>query len=136
MVGETNLVTLLQSMQPILQDGEFVFCTVAPAQVHTLSVDPIALFQESEGTTLIVRREQAEQAALPFIYPSRLITLSVHSSLEAIGFLAAITTKLAEQGISVNPISAYYHDHLFVPTEQAEAAMNVLMEFSQGNKTA
>jgi hypothetical protein len=60
-----------------------------------------------------------------------MITLTVQSSLEAVGFLAAITTKLATHGISVNAISAYYHDHLFVPADKAEIAMRLLQEFSE-----
>jgi hypothetical protein len=63
-----------------------------------------------------------------------MITLSIHSSLEAVGFLAAITGKLADHNISVNPISAYYHDHLFVPAARAQAAMELLQEFSKGNR--
>ena len=53
-----------------------------------------------------------------------MITLSVHSSLDAVGFLAAITNKLAAAAISFNPVSAYYHDHLFIPANRAEQAMN------------
>jgi hypothetical protein len=59
-------------------------------------------------------------------------SLMVHSSLDAVGFLAAITAKLAAGGISVNPVSAFYHDHLFVPVDKAEMAMNLLSEFSAG----
>ena len=75
-------------------------------------------------------RESADATALPYTSVFRLITLSVHSSLDAVGFLAAITSKLAEHSISVNPVSAYYHDHLFVPAAQAEEVMELLQEFS------
>ena len=61
-----------------------------------------------------------------------MITLTVHSSLEAVGFLGAIATQLAAAGISVNPVSAFYHDHLFVPEGRTEEAMQVLGRISAG----
>ena len=79
------------------------------------ALKPVHIFRERERTAFIVRREEAEAAGLPYQFASRLITLTVHSSLEAVGFLAAITGRLAEAGISVNAVSAFYHDHLFVP---------------------
>jgi hypothetical protein len=59
-----------------------------------------------------------------------MITLNVHSSLEAVGFMAAISTKLAENGIGVNPVSGYYHDHCFVPLGKANEAMKVLQDLA------
>lgn len=56
-----------------------------------------------------------------------MITLTVHSNLNAVGFLAAVAAKLAEHQISVNVVSAFYHDHLFVPDEKAEQAMQILL---------
>jgi hypothetical protein len=44
------------------------------------------------------------------------------------GFLAAITARLAETGISVNVVSAFYHDHLFVPHDRADEALARLQE--------
>ncbi len=76
--------------------------------------------------TLIVLQEQAAAAGLRPTFPSRMITLRVASSLEAIGFLAAITAELAQAGIAVNPVSAFHHDHLFVPEDRAEEAMTIL----------
>jgi hypothetical protein len=59
--------------------------------------------------------------------------LTVHSSLEAVGFLAAITARLAETGISVNVVSAFYHDHLFVPHDRADEALaRIFDRFSGG----
>jgi len=48
------------------------------------------------------------------------------SSLDAVGFLAAITSRLAEAGISVNAVWGYQHDHLFVPDQKATEVLNLL----------
>jgi hypothetical protein len=113
-------------MRPELQDGEFVFCTVSPERYEELDVRPVGWFREEEGVTLILERDIAEGAGLAYVYESRMITLSVHSSLEAVGFLAVITKALAVADISVNAVSAYYHDHLFVQLEKVELALGVL----------
>jgi hypothetical protein len=89
-------------------------------------------FREAEGMTLIVPRDQATAAGLPAAFPSRMITLEIASSLEAVGFLAAITAGLAEAGIAVNPVSAFHHDHLFVPEARAEEAMTILRAMAGG----
>jgi hypothetical protein len=93
--------------------------------------DAIGIFQEEEGTTIILSRNRADADKLNYSSVFRKITLSVHSSLDAVGFLAAIATKLAEHGISVNPVSAYYHDHLFVPASRAWEVIDLLKEFSE-----
>ncbi|MBI3033414.1 ACT domain-containing protein [Candidatus Woesearchaeota archaeon] len=124
-----DLKTLLESMNPQLIKGKYVFCTVSQQQYHRLKTKPLMLFKETEGITLILQKSVAEK--LKFAYTSiwAMITLTVHSDLNAVGFLAAITAKLAQQGISVNAVSAYYHDHLFVPFEKAEKSMALLKKF-------
>ena len=131
MAGERDLGTLLRDMQPEMQDGVFVFCTLAENKEISAAIRPVLMFREREGTTLVMRREDAESAGLPYQFASRLITLTVHSSLEAVGFLAAITARLAEAGISVNTVSAFYHDHLFVPDHRAEQALRLLRDMSR-----
>ena len=125
MTGQKDLNLLLASMDPTLVAGEFVFCTEGEgAQADQLH--PVLQFREAEGLTFIVPKEEAEARAIPFQYLCRQITLNVHSSLSAVGFLAAITQKLAAQGISVNAVSAYYHDHLFISSERVDEAMKIL----------
>jgi hypothetical protein len=123
---ETNLQKLLETMEPELQAGEFGFATVSPADFTDLQTECWGWFREAEGITLILEKQVASAAGLETTFPSRMITLTVHSSLEAVGFLAAITEKLAAAGISVNAISAYHHDHLFVPLDKADQAMEIL----------
>jgi hypothetical protein len=130
MPGERNLAALLQNMKPAMHEGVFVFCSVPEDQEIPAALRPIHIFREREGTAFVVRREEAESAGLPYQFASRLITLTVHSSLEAIGFLAAITGRLAEAGISVNAVSAFYHDHLFVPEHRAGEALHHLLDMS------
>ena len=131
MPGEGNLEKLLQNMKPEMHDGIFVFCSIPEDEKIPATLKPVHIFREREGTAFIVRREEAEAAGLPYQFASRMITLTVHSSLEAIGFLAAITGRLAEAGISVNAVSAFYHDHLFVPEHRADEALRHLQNMSK-----
>lgn len=125
MTGEQNLKKLLSSMRPELGDETYVFCTGLDSSRLSQS-DVIMEFKEEEGSTYIIPLKDAERLKIPYQYPCRRITLKVHSSLNAVGFLAVITKALAENGISVNPVSAYYHDHLFVPEERANDALRII----------
>nr|ELY5255993.1 ACT domain-containing protein [Vibrio cholerae] len=131
MSGIKNLELLLQSMSPELMAGDYVFCTVDGALSDYISLEPIATFREPEGLTLVLEAEKAQQAGLESSVLFSLITLTVHSSLEAVGLTAAFATKLAEHGISANVIAGYYHDHIFVQKEKAQQALQALGEFAQ-----
>jgi hypothetical protein len=128
-VGETQLSVLLGTLQPQLHPATFVFVTLPTPHVPE-GLEPICQFREEEGLTLIVPQSQAEQAQLPYQYPCRMITLSVHSSLAAVGMLAAITQALAAEGISTNVVSAYFHDHLFVACDRVEATLSCLAQLA------
>jgi hypothetical protein len=91
------------------------------------------MFREAEGTTLILTRDAAEAHGLPYAFPCRMITLDVHSALEAVGFIAVIATELAKAGMGVNPVAGFYHDHLFVPLGREEEAMDILRRIAREN---
>ena len=130
MVGETNLDVLLSSMSAALVDGVYVFVTLKDRPIPS-GIVPRMMFQEAEGMTLILLQEQAETAGLDYEFPSRMITLDIHSSLEAVGFMARIATELAKADMGVNPVSAFYHDHLFVPDGREGDALNILKSFAK-----
>ena len=130
MSGIIDINELLSSMQPALAEGAFVFCTVTGQLADYLALDPIATFRESEGLTLVVSQAAADQAGLDYEGVFRQITLTVHSSLEAVGLTAAVSAALADQDISANVIAAYYHDHVFVPSAQAARALSALKALS------
>ena len=129
MSGEHNLETLLASMSAVLIDGVFVFTTMADADVPT-GVSPRMMFREAEGTTLILLQSEAETLGLDYEFPSRMITLNIHSALDAVGFMARIATELAAAGMGVNPVAGFYHDHLFIPEDRGADAMVILQGIS------
>ena len=123
--GESDLGQLLASMRPELQKGTYLFCELGDGVVPAGLV-PLATFREAEGTTLVVRAEEAEAHGIAGLFEAAWITLTVHSDLAAVGFLAAVAGALAREGIPCNAIAAFHHDHLFVPVAMAERAMAVL----------
>jgi hypothetical protein len=131
MAGETSLATLLRSMSPQLNDGEYVFCTIRDGHLPE-GCEVIGSFREQEGLTVILERGQAEKAGFSFDYVAAWITLNVHSALEAVGLTAAFASALGQAGISCNVIAGYYHDHLFVGQADAERAMTVLRQLAAG----
>ncbi|WP_375228049.1 ACT domain-containing protein [Roseobacter sp. S98] len=129
MGGETDLDKLISSMSAELVPGLYVFATVAPGQVPP-GLSPRMVFHEAEGTTLILLKSEAETHGLAFEFPCRMITLNIHSSLEAVGFMARIATELARHDMGVNPVSGFYHDHLFVPDSRENDALAALKDMS------
>jgi hypothetical protein len=127
MTGTTDLATLLAAMDPALSDAELVFCSFANAGIaECLSLSPVGCFIEQEGLSLIIGKSIAEQNGIAFETTFRGITLQVHSSLQAVGLTAAVAGRLALHGISANVVAAYHHDHIFVPTHDAERALLIL----------
>ena len=84
------------------------------------------LFREPEGLTVISTLESAQENRVDYTFPSRMITCNVHSSLQAVGFIAEISRALTEKQISMNPVSGFYHDHLFVPVGKEQDAIAAL----------
>lgn len=132
MSGEKNLEKLLTLMQPKLLDGNFVFCTITDGDLSDiLKLAPIASFQEEEGLSLLSTQQNADEANIKYDSVLKGITLSVHSSLDAVGFTAVVANKLANNGIPANVVAAYYHDHVFVPADKAQFALQLLTELTE-----
>ena len=131
MPGLLELDELLNSLSPKLQEGEFVFCTVQGSYSDYQHLQPLASFKEAEGLTLILPVHVADKSHLTYEGNFSQITLTVHSSLNAVGLTAAVASKLASHGISANVVAAYYHDHIFVPADKATEAIKVLEELGR-----
>lgn len=133
MSGERDLDTLLRTLTATLVEGVHVFATLPPGAVPA-ALAPRMTFAEAEGITLILLREEAEAQGIAYEFPCRMITLDVHSALEAVGFIARIAAELARHGMGVNPVSGFHHDHLFVPEGREEEALRVLERLARGNR--
>jgi hypothetical protein len=124
MSGEKDLIKLIASMMPTLLEHEYVFATLGTCSFDKVALlNPISTFQEKEGLTVVVQKEKADEYNVPYNGVFKCITLNVHSSLDAVGLTAAVATKLSQAHISANVIAAYYHDHVFIASKDAERAL-------------
>lgn len=114
MAGERDLSRLLEALSPKLHPERYSFSATSDT---TLAEYQFALVREDEGLTLIQADPAGEWAR---------ISLGVHSSLEAVGLTAVLSSRLADSGISANIVAGLYHDHLFVPWGQRHAALECL----------
>ena len=127
MAGETDINTLLSGLTPQLLNDTYVFCTLPDGVYGDYAMTrPIASFQEVEGLTLVMTQGNADAQSLVYDGLFCCISLQIHSSLQAVGLTAAISSKLADADISANIIAGYYHDHLFVPQAKVVEALEVL----------
>ena len=132
MNGEKDVGTLLRDMKPVLHPGEYVFCTLdeKAGSVHN---EALTWFREPEGVSIIATRGQADSRGWPYSFVTAWITLTVTSSLEAVGLTAAVSRALADAGISCNVVAAYHHDHIFVPLAVAGRALDILKGISRAS---
>ena len=129
--GETNLQALIKNMEPVLNEGEYVFSTVIDIDTVPRQ-DTICEIKEKEGITVILSIENAKKLGLAYQYVAAWITLNIHSSLDAVGLTAAFATELGQNNISCNVVAGYYHDHIFVDIKDKNKAMDVLWGMTKG----
>ena len=129
--GEKSLAKLLQTLTTTLHEDTFVFATLKDESNLPALAETRLFFRESEGLTVIVTLEYAKDAGLDYFFPCKMITLNVTSSLEAVGFMAVIASRLATKDMGVNPVSGFYHDHIFVPVGREQDALETLEELAK-----
>jgi len=128
----SDLKTLLARMQPELHPGRYAFVAL-PAGVALDQSQIVASIREPEGLSVILPEQAALELDAPIAFTAAWISLTVHSDLAAIGLTAAFSRALEHAGISCNVVAGVHHDHLFVPVEQAQAAMDALHALSRCN---
>ncbi len=123
--GETDLDAMLASLDVERRRGVFTFVAVeAPAP--ELIAAAHALVAEGALTTLVMPVEAARRAGLPVVVEMAWLSLTVRSSLEAVGLTAAFSARLAEHDIACNVLAGYHHDHVLVPVERVDDAVRAL----------
>ena len=128
--GETELRKLITNLEPILNDGEYVFVSVK--NIDSIPRDStVCEFKEEEGITVVLSKEDANKFDLEYEFIASWITLNVHSALEAVGLTAAFATELANHNINCNVIAGYFHDHIFVDRKDGDKAMHVLKKMTK-----
>ncbi|PTS89184.1 MULTISPECIES: ACT domain-containing protein [unclassified Caulobacter] len=115
---------MVAGLEPELRPGRFVFCQ-SPHETWW-DLKPIAMFQESEGVSLILEEGRACAAGIASHDVMGLITLNVYSALTGVGLTASVSSALAAAGIACNMVAALSHDHVFVPYERTEEALAIL----------
>ncbi|GJN83113.1 ACT domain-containing protein [Purpureocillium lilacinum] len=129
--GETSLAKLLSTLTTTLHPTTYVFATISDGAALPPLGEIQLLFRESEGITVITSKEYATANSIEYFFPCKMITLNVTSSLEAVGFMAVLATRLATANMGVNPVSGFYHDHLFVPLGREEEAVEMLRQVAE-----
>ncbi|QBI54422.1 ACT domain-containing protein [Streptomonospora litoralis] len=124
---ERDLDRMLAGLRPELRSGTYVF---ARAAAPPAGVDPAVTVAEDEGLTVVCTREEAEAAGLVYDFAAAWITLRVHSALDAVGLTAAVSAALARAAIPCNIVAGFHHDHVFVPADESERALDVLRTLS------
>ncbi len=116
---------MLATLEVERRPGVFTYVAVKVPTPGLLAASS-AMVVEGELTTLVLPIESAKRAGLPVTVEFAWLTLSVQSSLEAVGLTAEVSKRLAEQDIACNVLAGYHHDHLLVPVSRVTDAVRAL----------
>lgn len=120
----TDLTEMLRTLDVTARPGGYVFAAVPEGSDALAAAD--AVITEEEAITLVITAERAREYGLERGTRFAWLTLTVHSSLEAVGLTVAFSGALTEAGISCNVLAGFHHDHLLVPEADRDRAIVVL----------
>ena len=123
--GETDLEVMLASLAVERRPGVFTYIAV---QVPTpgLVAAAHAIVREGRLTTIVLPVDDAARAGQSETGEFAWLTLTVQSSLDAVGLTAVVSARLAALGIPCNVLAGYHHDHLLVPVDRVDDAIRAL----------
>src|SRR5262249_30797034 len=119
-----DLKAVLATLDVAREPGVFVVAKLADGDDAPAGAR--AALREHEGLTVVLPREDAVAAGLPFVFEAAWLTLTVDTSWELVGLTAAVAARLAEAGIPANVLAGYHHDHVLVPVDRADDAIAAL----------
>lgn len=123
--GETDLDLMLATLAVQRRPGVFTYIAVEVPTTGLIAAAH-AVIKEGRLTTIVLPIEAAERAGQKNTGQFAWLTLTVQSSLDAVGLTAAISARLAAVDISCNVLAGYHHDHLLVPVDRADEAIAAL----------
>ncbi|MFD1722312.1 ACT domain-containing protein [Amnibacterium endophyticum] len=132
--GATDLERMLLELEVIAREEPYVYAVVRPG--HPAIASAAATVEEPEGTTVVLRQVDADRLEVAYDFVAAWLTLTVHSSLAAVGLTAAVSVALAEEGISCNVLAGAFHDHLLVPVQDRTRALDALASLRERYRTA
>ncbi|MFK8022429.1 MAG: ACT domain-containing protein [Ilumatobacter sp.] len=128
--GETDLAAMLATLDVERRPGSFAFVEVpGRASGDLIATSHATVIEDGArglATTLVVPVPDAAAAGLAIDVEMAWLTLTVESSLEAVGLTAAFSRALGDAGVPCNVLAGYRHDHLLVPVEQVDRAIDTL----------
>ena len=123
--GETDLAAMLATLRVERRAGSVAYVSVPDAGA-VVREKALASVVEAEGLTVVIDADDARRQDLEVVFEGVWLTLTVHSSLDAVGLTAHVSRVLADAGIACNVIAGAHHDHLIVPADRADEAIGLL----------
>ncbi|NQT07932.1 ACT domain-containing protein [Candidatus Bathyarchaeota archaeon] len=145
MVNDTDIGALLASTKILVHPEDYVLVSVCREEESKAgeilgNADAFSsiTFDYAE-VSLVLKAEEWDELKGGFKEyreegPYRLITFDIVLDLSIVGFLAEVSARLAEAGVSIYALSTFLRDHILVKGEDAEVAENVLTRLIEDSK--
>lgn len=121
---------IVRNLEIIERPGSFVYVSV-PAPDPALADQADAVVREPEGVTYVLPADAPALASQP---PGTTqgpamtwLTIAAHTSLEGVGLTARIAAALAARDVPCNVVAGFFHDHLLVPVDRRDVAIDALV---------
>lgn len=116
--------------------------TVAAGIVAEIGEAFLGLIVDKDEVTLVIPTEALDDfgkrlpdfALSPKNY--RLITFTIELDFDLVGFMALVSSALADTGISILPLAAFSRDHILVPADQVDIALQTLERLKSAHQSA
>lgn len=121
-----NIQAIIKQSSFEVQDGRYVYTKVK--SVPEID-DHFMITQDQDETTVVTKEENLGKLDLIERNKDsyRLIALNVSIPFYSVGFLATVSSAIAQQGMNILIISTYSKDYIMVKEDKLDKAKQVLL---------